>query len=83
MSLLRYEIEVIERTLEQGIGFNAAVRVGSKEAALNFNMNPFSGNPSLEGYLKIPEIDILGLVKISVLTGFICVSPEHSFLKLV
>jgi hypothetical protein len=83
IKIVPVEIEVIERTLEQGIGFNAAVRVGSKEAALNFNMNPFSGNPSLEGSLKIPEIDILGLVKISVLTGFICVSPEHSFLKLV
>ena len=61
------ETEVLERTLEQGIGFNAAVRVGSKEGTFNFNMNPFSDNPSLDGSLKIPEIDILdlGVVKIS------------------
>ncbi|MBS9769703.1 MAG: transporter substrate-binding domain-containing protein [Trichodesmium erythraeum GBRTRLIN201] len=65
IKIVPVETEVLERTLEQGIGFNAAVRVGSKEGTFNFNMNPFSGNPSLEGSLKIPEIDILGVVKIS------------------
>lgn len=40
------------------------MRVGSKEGIFNFNMNLFLGNLSLEGFLKIFEIDILGVVKI-------------------
>ncbi|MGD1808094.1 DUF4347 domain-containing protein, partial [Dapis sp. BLCC M126] len=62
------DTKVVERTLEQGIAFNAGVKVGGTEGTLNFEMNPFSASGSfLEGSLKIPEIDILGLgiVKIS------------------
>ena len=67
ITIVPVETEVLERTLEQGIGFNAAVRAWGKEGTFNFNMNPFSDNPSLDGSLKIPEIDILdlGVVKIS------------------
>lgn len=42
------------------------MRVGSKEGIFNFNMNLFLDNLSLDGFLKIFEIDILdlGVVKI-------------------
>ncbi|MDE5096345.1 MAG: hypothetical protein O4804_19690, partial [Trichodesmium sp. St11_bin5] len=66
---------VLGKTIKQGIEFNAGVTVGNKEGTLNFNFNPFpvvNPNPlaqnesiGLEGSLKIPEIDVLGVVKIS------------------
>ncbi len=59
------ETTIFNTTLESGIGINAGVKVGDKEGTLNFNADIFSTSPSIIGSLKIPEINVADIVKIS------------------
>ncbi|MDY7004439.1 MAG: DUF4347 domain-containing protein [Cyanobacteriota bacterium] len=59
------ETTIFNTTLESGVGINAGVKVGDKEGTLNLNANIFSTSPSIEGSLKIPEINVADIIKIS------------------
>ncbi|MGB3535530.1 MAG: putative Ig domain-containing protein [Microcoleaceae cyanobacterium] len=65
ISIVPVETTIAQETLSQGISINAAVTGWGKTGTLTFDVNPFSFNPSMEGSLKIPEIDLGGIVKIS------------------
>ena len=65
ISIVPVETTIAQETLSQGISINAAVTAWGKTGTLTFDVNPFSLNPTMEGSLKIPEIDLGGIVKIS------------------
>jgi hypothetical protein len=65
ISIVPVETTIAQETLSQGISINAAVTAWGKTGTLTFDVNPFSLNPTMQGSLKIPEIDLGGIVKIS------------------
>ncbi|MGB6295043.1 MAG: DUF4347 domain-containing protein, partial [Rivularia sp. (in: cyanobacteria)] len=61
------EIPIAQDKLQRGVGINAEVELWGARGFLSFNANPFSNSPTVNGFLKIPKLDIgnLGIVKIS------------------
>ncbi|MEG3857172.1 Ig-like domain-containing protein [Microcoleus sp. Z1_C4] len=89
LKLVPLETEIAETKLTQGLGINGKVTAWGKEASLSLNANPYAqSNPSLEGVLQIPEID-LGFLKLTGADGpndktldfAVKVSPTEQYLK--
>ncbi|WP_373537267.1 Ig-like domain-containing protein [Microcoleus sp.] len=65
LKLVPLETEIAQTKLTQGLGINGKLTAWGKEASLSLNANPYAqSNPSLEGFLKIDEID-LGFLKLT------------------
>ncbi|MEG3972513.1 Ig-like domain-containing protein, partial [Microcoleus sp. T2B6] len=89
LKLVPLETEIAETKLTQGLGINGKLTAWGKEATLSLNANPYAqSNPSLEGFLQIPEIDF-GFLKLTGADGpndktvdlALKVSPTEQYLK--
>ncbi|MEG4340259.1 Ig-like domain-containing protein [Microcoleus sp. D3_18_C2] len=89
LKLVPLETEIAQTKLTQGLGINGKLTAWGKEASLSLNANPYAqSNPSLEGFLKIDEID-LGFLKLTGADGpndktldfAVKVSPTEQYLK--
>jgi|GEM_PF-474661 Ca2+-binding RTX toxin-like protein len=50
--------QIAQTTLPQGLGINARVNLWGAVGMLGLNANPFSQVPSLDGFLRIPQLDV-------------------------
>ncbi len=58
LKLVPVNTKIVETELKQGLGINGQVEAWGKKATLSLNANPYNkSNQSLEGTLKIDEID--------------------------
>ncbi|MEG4446707.1 Ig-like domain-containing protein, partial [Microcoleus sp. AT9_B4] len=65
LKLVPVNTKIANTELTQGLGINGKVTAWGKEATLSLNANPYDQiNPSLSGFLRIPEIN-LGFLKLT------------------
>jgi Ca2+-binding RTX toxin-like protein len=67
IQIITDEVAIAQDVFEPGVGINARVNLWGAVGLLGLNANPFSALPSLDGFLRIPQIDFanLGLLTIS------------------
>ncbi|MEZ2275662.1 MAG: Ig-like domain-containing protein, partial [Microcoleus sp.] len=89
VKMVPFPTKIAGKELTQGLGINGQVEAWGKKATLSLNANPYDpSNPSLEGVLQIPEID-LGFLKLTGADGpndktvdlALKVSPTEQYLK--